>query len=368
MDVSMYDRLRAHYQGRRVLVTGSTGFKGAWLCRMLNLLGAEVTGYALTPPTEPNLWDIANLESSVKQCMADIRDLDTLREVFVAAQPQTVLHLAAQPLVIDSYDDPHYTYETNVMGTVNVLECVRATDSVESLLNVTTDKVYENLERPGYGYQEDDKLDGFDPYSNSKSCSELVTHSYAKSFFAPGSHGAAAGRCRVSTARAGNVIGGGDFAANRIVPDCVRAVEGGDPLMIRNPNSVRPYQHVLEPLVSYLMIAMLQLEQSEVEGWYNIGPDDKDSVTTGDLAELFAKHWGEGFSYEVGQVDGPHEANFLKLDNAKAKECLGWNPVWGVNEAIEKTVEWTRAWLEGGDAAAAACLDEQIKSYLEEME
>lgn len=368
MDVSMYDRLRTHYQGRRVLVTGSTGFKGAWLCRMLNLLGAEVTGYALTPPTEPSLWDIANLESSVKQYMADIRDLDTLREVFVAAQPQTVLHLAAQPLVIDSYDDPHYTYETNVMGTVNVLECVRATDSVESLLNVTTDKVYENLERPGYGYREDDKLDGFDPYSNSKSCSELVTHSYAKSFFAPGSHGAAAGRCRVSTARAGNVIGGGDFAANRIVPDCVRAVEGGDPLMIRNPNSVRPYQHVLEPLVSYLMIAMLQLEQSEVEGWYNIGPDDKDSVTTGDLAELFAKHWGEGFSYEVGQVDGPHEANFLKLDNAKAKECLGWNPVWGVNEAIEKTVEWTRAWLEGGDAAAAACLDEQIKSYLEEME
>lgn len=368
MDVSMYDRLRAHYQGRRVLVTGSTGFKGAWLCRMLNLLGAEVTGYALTPPTEPNLWDIANLESSVKQCMADIRDLDTLREVFVAAQPQTVLHLAAQPLVIDSYDDPHYTYETNVMGTVNVLECVRATESVESFLNVTTDKVYENLERPGYGYREDDKLDGFDPYSNSKSCSELVTHSYAKSFFAPGSHGAAAGRCRISTARAGNVIGGGDFAANRIVPDCVRAVEADNALMIRNPNSVRPYQHVLEPLVAYLMIAMFQLEQPEVEGWYNIGPDDKDSVTTGELAELFAKHWGEGFTYEVGQVDGPHEANFLKLDNAKAKECLGWNPVWGVNEAIEKTVEWTRAWLEGGDAAAAACLDEQIKSYLEEME
>lgn len=367
MDVSMYDRLRAHYQGRRVLVTGSTGFKGAWLCRMLNLLGAEVTGYALTPPTEPNLWDIANLESSVKQCMADIRDLDTLREVFVAAQPQTVLHLAAQPLVIDSYDDPHYTYETNVMGTVNVLECVRATESVESFLNVTTDKVYENLERPGYGYCEDDKLDGFDPYSNSKSCSELVTHSYAKSFFAPGSHGAAAGRCRISTARAGNVIGGGDFAANRIVPDCVRAVEADNALMIRNPNSVRPYQHVLEPLVAYLMIAMFQLEQPEVEGWYNIGPDDKDSVTTGELAELFAKHWGEGFTYEVGQVDGPHEANFLKLDNAKAKECLGWNPVWGVNEAIEKTVEWTRAWLEGGDAAAAACLDGQIVSYLEEL-
>lgn len=368
MGVSMYDRLKDHYKGRRVLVTGSTGFKGAWLCRMLTLLGAEVTGYALTPPTEPSLWGIAGLEVSVNQHMADIRDLEALRKVFVEAQPQTVLHLAAQPLVIDSYDDPLYTYETNVMGTVNVLECVRTTESVESFLNVTTDKVYENLERPGYGYREDDKLDGFDPYSNSKSCSELVTHSYAKSFFAPSSHGTAAGRCRISTARAGNVIGGGDFAANRIVPDCVRAVEGGDPLMIRNPNSVRPYQHVLEPLVAYLMIAMLQLEQPEVEGWYNIGPDDKDSVTTGELAELFAKHWGEGFTYEVGQVDGPHEANFLKLDNAKAKECLGWNPVWGVNEAIEKTVEWTRAWLEGGDAEAAVCLDEQIKSYLEEME
>lgn len=368
MSASMYDRLKDHYKGRRVLVTGSTGFKGAWLCRMLTLLGAEVTGYALTPPTEPSLWDIADLEAGVDQRMADIRDLEALRKVFTEAQPQTVLHLAAQPLVIDSYDDPLYTYETNVMGTVNVLECVRTTESVESFLNVTTDKVYENLERPGYGYREDDKLDGFDPYSNSKSCSELVTHSYAKSFFAPGSHGAAAGRRSISTARAGNVIGGGDFAANRIVPDCVRAVEAGNALMIRNPNSVRPYQHVLEPLVAYLMIAMLQLEQPEVGGWYNIGPDDKDSVTTGELAELFAKHWGEGFTYEVGQVDGPHEANFLKLDNTKAKECLGWNPVWGVNEAIEKTVEWTRAWLEGGDAAAAACLDGQIKSYLEEME
>lgn len=368
MSASMYDRLKDHYKGRRVLVTGSTGFKGAWLCRMLTLLGAEVTGYALIPPTEPSLWNIADLGSSVRQHIADVRDLEALRGVFTEAQPQTVLHLAAQPLVIDSYDDPLYTYETNVMGTVNVLECVRATDSVESFLNVTTDKVYENLERPGYGYREDDKLDGFDPYSNSKSCSELVTHSYAKSFFASGSHGPAAGRCRVSTARAGNVIGGGDFAANRIVPDCVRAVESGNPLMIRNPNSVRPYQHVLEPLVAYLMIAMLQLERPEVEGWYNIGPDDKDSVTTGELAELFARHWGEGFSYEVGQVDGPHEANFLKLDNAKAKESLGWNPVWGVNEAIEKTVEWTRAWLEGRNLAAAACLDQQVITYLEEME
>lgn len=367
MRATMYDRLKAHYAGRRVLVTGSTGFKGVWLCRMLVLLGADVTGYALTPPTDPSMWDLVGLDACVKQHMADVRDLETLRSVFAEAKPQTVLHLAAQPLVIDGYEDPRYTYETNVMGTVNVLECVRETASVESVLNVTTDKVYENLERPGYGYKEDDKLDGFDPYSNSKSCSELVTHAYAKSFFAPGAHGAAAGRCRVSTARAGNVIGGGDFAANRIVPDCVRAVEGGRPLMIRNPNSVRPYQHVLEPLVAYLLIAMMQLEDAAVEGWYNIGPDDKDSVTTGELAHLFATHWGAGFSYEVGQVAGPHEANFLKLDNAKAKHALGWHPVWGVNEAIEKTVEWTRAWLENGRAGAAQCLDEQITAYLEEL-
>ena len=358
------DLLRTYYAGRRVLVTGSTGFKGSWLCRMLGNLGAEVYGFALEPPTTPSLWGIAGLGATVRQTTADVRDLDAMRAAFAEARPQAVLHLAAQPLVIDSYERPHYTYETNVMGTVNVLECVRATSSVTSFLNVTTDKVYENLERPGYGYQEDDKLDGFDPYSNSKSCSELVTHCYAKSFFAPGGYGDAAGRCAVSTARAGNVIGGGDFSANRIVPDCVRAVQAGEPIVIRNPNSVRPYQHVLEPLVAYLGIVALQDQDASVAGWYNIGPDDKGSVTTGQLVRLFAESWGEGFSYEVGHVDGPHEANFLKLDNAKAKRVLGWRPTWGVAEAIDRTAEWTRAWLEGGDEAAASCMDKQINEYL----
>lgn len=356
--------LRSFYQGRRVLVTGSSGFKGSWLCRMLQLLGAEVYGYALEPSTTPSLWDIASLGEKTPHAMADVRDLDALSKVFVEFRPQAVLHLAAQPLVIDGYERPRYTYETNVMGTVNVLECVRTCDATTSFLNVTTDKVYENLERPGYGYREDDKLDGFDPYSNSKSCSEIVTHCYQKSFFAKGSTGGAAGRCAISTARAGNVIGGGDFSANRIVPDCVRAVQSGEPIVIRNPNSVRPYQHVLEPLVAYLGIVAGQELDRSLAGWYNIGPDDKDCVTTGELVRLFAKSWGGGFSFKEGYVDGPHEANFLKLDNTKAKQRLGWAPVWDVAEAVARTVDWTRAWLDGGDAAAAACMDKQINDYL----
>ena len=330
---------------------------------MLRQLGADVAGYALEPPTHPSLWEISSLGQRVRQTYADVRDYDSLAHAFGDFKPQAVLHLAAQPIVLESYERPLYTYETNVMGTVNVLECVRECDSVTSFLNVTTDKVYENLERPGYGYQEDDKLDGFDPYSNSKSCSELVTHSYAKSFFAPESRGDAAGRCAISTARAGNVIGGGDFADSRIVPDCVRSVASGSTMVIRNPNSVRPYQHVLEPLVAYLRIVAMQDEDRSVSGWYNIGPDDKDNVTTGELVELFAKHWGSGFGYEVRNVDGPHEANFLKLDNSKAKRVLGWRPVWGVDEAILRTVEWTKAWLDG-DPSATECMDKQINNYL----
>lgn len=354
------DLLKSYYAHRRVLVTGSTGFKGSWLCEMLALLGAEVTGYALEPPTNPSLFQIAQIPRHIRQAAADIRDLDTLRETFDETKPQAVFHLAAQPLVIDSYERPRYTYETNVMGTVNVLECVRSCDNVTSFLNVTTDKVYENLERPGYGYQEDDRLDGFDPYSNSKSCSELVTHSYAKSFFS-------ASGCAISTARAGNVIGGGDFAANRIVPDCVRAVQAGEPLIIRNPNSVRPYQHVLEPLVAYLGIVALQDSDRSLSGWYNIGPDDSSCVTTGELVEAFAAHWGEGFAFRAQHVDGPHEANFLKLDNAKAKRELCWKPVWDIDTAIAKTVDWSKAWLDQGDRAAAACMDKQIDEYLGEL-
>ena len=236
------------YKGQKVLVTGHTGFKGTWLCRILVNAGAEVTGYSLEPPTKPDLFSMAGLEGRMKSVIGDIRDLAHLRSVFEEAQPEVVLHLAAQPIVRDSYKDPVYTYETNVMGTVNILECVRQTSSVRSFLNVTTDKVYENMEWE-YGYRENDRLDGYDPYSNSKSCSELVTHSYKKSFFMDG-------RCAVSTCRAGNVIGGGDFANDRIVPDSVRAAMVHEPIVVRNPHSTRPYQHVLEPLAVYLMIAM----------------------------------------------------------------------------------------------------------------
>ncbi len=364
MLMGVINDLQAFYKNRRVLVTGSTGFKGTWLCRMLQILGAEVYGYALEPSTNPNIWDIASMDTCVSNKIADIRNFQELLQYFEEIQPQAVLHLAAQPLVIDGYEEPHYTYETNVMGTVNVLECVRSCEATTSFLNITTDKVYENLEKPGYGYQEEDKLDGFDPYSNSKSCSEIITHCYEKSFFAANAKGSAAGRCKISTARAGNVIGGGDFSANRIIPDCVRAARNQQPMILRNPNSVRPYQHVLEPLVAYLRIVAGQEQNAALSGWYNIGPDDKDCVTSGELVQLFAKKWGDGFSAEIGNVDGPHEANFLKLNNTKAKSQLGWHPIWGVEEAVARTVEWTRKWLEEGNTAAATCMDNQINDYL----
>ena len=244
------EELKEFYGNKKVLITGHTGFKGSWLTRILTLSGAEVTGYSLTPPTDPSLFEIAGLEDTIKSVVGDIRDLEHLSRVFEETRPEIVFHLAAQPIVRESYQEPVYTYETNVMGTVNVLECVRRTESVRSFLNVTTDKVYENREWE-YGYRECDNLDGYDPYSNSKSCSELVTHSYKKSFFEDG-------RCAISTARAGNVIGGGDFAADRIIPDCVRAAAAGKTIIVRNPYSTRPYQHVMEPLAVYLAIAMRQ--------------------------------------------------------------------------------------------------------------
>ena len=249
------------YKGKKVLVTGHTGFKGTWLCRILINAGAQVTGYSLNPPTEPNLFSMADVESRMNSVIGDIRDLDHLKKVFEQTQPEIVLHLAAQPIVRDSYKDPVYTYETNVMGTVNICECVRLNPCVKSFLNVTTDKVYKNNEWE-WGYRENEPLDGFDPYSNSKSCSELVTHSYINSFFNNMD-------LAVSTARAGNVIGGGDFANDRIVPDCVRAAIEGKDIIVRNPHSTRPYQHVLEPLAAYLIIAQKQFEDKKYAGFYN---------------------------------------------------------------------------------------------------
>ena len=341
------------YRDKRVLVTGHTGFKGAWLCRILTLAGAQVTGYSLEPPTDPSLFEIAGLEDVMDSVIGDIRNLQGLRDVFERVRPEVVFHLAAQPIVRDSYKDPVYTYETNVMGTVNVMECVRLTDSVRSFLNVTTDKVYENREWE-YGYRECDPLDGYDPYSNSKSCSELVTHSYQKSFFGDG-------RCAVSTSRAGNVIGGGDFANDRIIPDCIRAAATGKDIIVRNPHSTRPYQLVLEPLAVYLTIAMRQHEDGRYQGYYNVGPDDKDCVTTGRLVDMFCRAWGGDVKW-VNQYDGgPHEANFLKLDCSRIKSVFGWRPRYGVEEAVEKTVEWSRAYLDGEDMLEV--MDRQITEF-----
>ncbi len=342
------------YKEKKVLITGHTGFKGSWLSKILVDAGAQVTGYALSPPTEPNLFSLSKIAMGMNSIEGDVRDLPHLIEVFTEFQPEIVLHLAAQPIVRTSYQNPVYTYETNVMGTVNVMECVRMCPSVKSVLNVTTDKVYKNNEWE-WGYREDEPLDGYDPYSNSKSCSELVTHGYINSFFSSMD-------VAVSTARAGNVIGGGDFANDRIVPDCVRAAFAKKDIVVRNPHSVRPYQHVLEPLFVYLTIVMAQYENKENAGFYNVGPDDCDCVTTGQLTELFCKKWGEEIHWINQSDNGPHEANFLKLDCSKIKRTFGWNPRWHIDEAIEKTVEWSKVYLAGEDIPA--CMEKQIKEFL----
>ena len=346
------------YKGKKVLVTGHTGFKGTWLCRMLVNAGAIVTGYSLNPPTEPNLFEMAGLEDRMTSIIGDIRDLVHLQQVFYETQPEVVLHLAAQPIVRDSYKDPRYTYETNVMGTVNLLECVRGIPSVKSVLNVTTDKVYHNKEWC-WGYREDEPLDGFDPYSNSKSCSELVTHSYINSFFNKPDSPA------ISTARAGNVIGGGDFANDRIIPDCVRAMQAGTVIGVRNPYSTRPYQHVLEPLAVYLTIAQKQYTDKRYAGFYNVGPDDCDCVTTGALVDLFCKTWGGGARWmNQAEANAPHEANFLKLDCSKINATFGWRPRWHIAECMEMVCRFSKVWLAGGDIPAE--MDFEIREFLNE--
>lgn len=342
------------YSGKRVLVTGHTGFKGSWMCRVLKGVGAEVTGFSLEPPTDPSLFYIANTENGMKSYIGDIRDFDALKRCFDETKPEIVLHLAAQPIVRDSYKDPRYTYETNVMGTVNLLECVRLSESVKSVLNITTDKVYKNNEWE-WGYRENEPLDGFDPYSNSKSCSELVTHCYNNSFFTDG-------KVAVSTARAGNVIGGGDYANDRIIPDCIRAALEGRDIIVRNPHSTRPYQHVLEPVVAYLMIAAKQYEDISFAGYYNVGPDEVDCFKTGALVDLFCRTWGEDMKWIDRFDGGPHEANFLKLDCSKLKTVFGWTPCWNLTDAIENTVEWTKCLRDGGDIEK--CMDKQIGEFL----
>lgn len=346
------------YRGRRVFVTGHTGFKGMWLCRMLVLAGAEVWGYALEAPTAEGraLLESSGILAEVRGIQGDVRDREKLLTAMKEARPEIVFHLAAQPLVLESYRDPVTTYETNVMGTVNVLEAIRQTASVRSFVNVTTDKVYKNNEWC-WGYREDEPLDGYDPYSNSKSCSELVTHSYRQSFFSDG-------RVAISTARAGNVIGGGDFSENRIIPDCIRAAVAGKVIEIRNPYATRPYQHVLEPLSAYLLIAEKQYEEKSLAGAYNVGPADCDCVSNGALADIFCRHWGAGVAWQdvSGQSAGaPHEANFLRLDSAKIKSVMGWQPKWNIVMAVAKVVEWAKAYQGGADMVRL--MDNQIKEF-----
>lgn len=342
------------FRGKKVLLTGHTGFKGSWMSRILLNAGADLTGYSLEPPTTPNLFDIAELSNNMNSVIGDIRDLDKLLKLFSETTPDIVIHMAAQPIVRDSYKNPVYTYETNVMGTVNILECMRKTDSVKSFLNVTTDKVYYNNEWE-WGYRENDPLDGYDPYSNSKSCSELVTHSYKSSFFEDRD-------ISISTARAGNVIGGGDFANDRIIPDCIRAANDGNDIIVRNPYSTRPYQHVLEPVMAYLMIVKEQYGNSEFQGYYNVGPDDVDCVATGDLVDMFCKKWGNDIKWIDKYDGGPHEANFLKLDCSKIKKTFGWSTTWGISEALDKVVEWTKEYFSNGNVVEV--MDKQIKEFI----
>ncbi len=343
------------YRGKKVFVTGHTGFKGSWLCKMLLIMGAEVKGYSLLPEEDNNLFKLAGLENHIESAFSDIRTLDSLQHSINKFRPDIVFHLAAQPLVRESYEKPVYTYDVNVMGTVNILEAVRHCDSIKSVVNITTDKVYENKEWL-WGYRENEKLNGYDPYSNSKSCSELITETYRRCFL----------NIPVSTVRAGNVIGGGDFAKDRIIPDCIRAalsMTEKKAIIVRNSQAVRPYQHVLEPLYAYLLVAMEQWKESNLQDAYNVGPNKEDCISTGELVQLFCDKWGEGLIWiDKSEKDPVHEANLLMLDSTKIKMKLNYKQKWNIQEAVDKTVEWAKFYKDGGDVAK--CMEEQITTFV----
>lgn len=354
------------FKGKKVFITGHTGFKGTWLTKILLDAGAIVKGYSLEAE-EKSLFQKISLSEKIESIYGDIRDFEFLQKEFDEFSPEIVFHLAAQPIVRESYKNPHYTYETNVMGTVNILECVRKSESVKSFVNVTTDKVYENLEdidivknqiqnngNHEKGFKEDDKLNGRDPYSNSKSCSELITSSYKQSFLEEREIG-------ISTVRAGNVIGGGDSAKDRIIPDCIRAAKQKENIIVRNPYAVRPYQHVLDALFAYLLIAQKQYEDRYYAGNYNVGPDEKDIIKNKELVDIFCNKWGENVSWIDKSDNGPYESKFLKLDCTKLKTVFDWKPVWNIEKAVEKVVEfekWNKEELEN-------CMDKQIKEFMD---
>ena len=344
------------YRGKKVFLTGHTGFKGSWLCRVLLEAGADVTGYALEPPGALSLFAESALAENMVSIFGDVRDGKRLADAMTGAEPELVFHLAAQPLVRRSYRESALTYEVNVMGTVNTLEALRKTPCARSFVNVTTDKVYENREWY-WGYRESDTLNGADPYSNSKSCSDLLTASYRASFFADSDAPA------ISTARAGNVIGGGDYSEDRIIPDCVQAAYTKRPVVIRNPCSIRPYQHVLDCLSGYLLLAQKQFFDKSFSGAYNFAPPESGCVRSGALADMFCAAWDDGLTWtKAGGESGPHEAAFLKLDCAKAQAVLGWKPRWNIKTAVEKTVEFARCKTND---EKDRCLKKQIREYFE---
>jgi CDP-glucose 4,6-dehydratase len=348
------------WSGRRVFITGHTGFKGGWLALWLHRLGATLSGYALPPPTRPSLYHEAGIARLLRSLEGDVRDGAALANVLQAARPEVVFHLAAQPLVRRSYRDPAETYATNVMGTVHLLEAVRRCDSVRAVVVVTSDKCYDNQERPSGGYREDEPLGGRDPYSSSKACAELVSAAWRQSFFNPADH--ARHGVAIASARAGNVIGGGDWAEDRLVPDFLRAAAAGQELLIRAPGAVRPWQHVLEPVAGYLRLAerLVQDGVACAEAW-NFGPGDEDAQPVSWLADRLAALWGEGARWRTDAQPQPHEAHYLRLDSAKARERLGWQPRWRLEQALERVVDWHRAQLGGADMQRRSL--EQIESY-----
>ncbi|MCI1577961.1 MAG: CDP-glucose 4,6-dehydratase [Clostridium beijerinckii] len=355
MEINMLE----FYNGKKVFITGHTGFKGSWLSKILIMSGAKICGFSQLPSTKPALFDILNIGNDMVSIIGDIRDLNKVEKAIRDFKPDIVFHLAAQPIVRESYKNPVDTFETNIMGTVNLLEAIRNCKSVKSVVNVTTDKVYENKEWE-WGYRENEQLNGFDPYSNSKSCSELVTSSYKNSFFSKQLD------ISISTARAGNVIGGGDFSVDRIVPDCIKAAIQGENIIIRNPNSIRPYQHVFEALSAYLLIAERQYNNKSFEGCYNIGPNEEGCVTSGELANIFCRNWpGTKWIYEL-EANAKHEANFLKLDCSKIKAIFGWKPSVNIDESIRLTVEWTKAYIHNYDIQGIS--ENQILEFFKSKE